>query len=193
MNYDKCLAYTRAWLLRNPDKVRESIKRTEKKYGRTRSQLKKERMERLKIENPEEWARRRTDQNKRMYLARMANPKRRIKHRLTCRIGTALKRTLKMHGKGNKSTRTMELIGCSMDFVLVHLESQFKPGMTWQNHGIFGWHVDHIIPCASFDLTNPEQQRKCFHYSNLQPLWAVDNLIKSDTIIPTQPQFTLPA
>ena len=48
--------------------------------------------------------------------------------------------------------------------------------MTWKNHGI--WHVDHIRPCASFDLTKDEEQRECFHYKNLQPLWGPDNLAK---------------
>ena len=59
-----------------------------------------------------------------------------------------------------------------------HLEKQFQPGMSWDNHGYDGWHVDHIRPCASFDLTDEEQVRKCFHYTNLQPLWAKDNLRK---------------
>ena len=52
--------------------------------------------------------------------------------------------------------------------------------MSWDNYGIHGWHIDHIRPCASFDLTDPEQQRQCFHYPNLQPLWAFDNLSKND-------------
>jgi hypothetical protein len=52
--------------------------------------------------------------------------------------------------------------------------------MTWENHGRYGWHIDHIRPCASFDLADPEQQRKCFHYTNLQPLWASENMRKGD-------------
>ena len=57
-----------------------------------------------------------------------------------------------------------------------HLQNQFKPGMTRDNYGL--WHVDHIIPCASFDLTKLSEQEKCFHYTNLQPLWAIDNIKK---------------
>jgi hypothetical protein len=72
-----------------------------------------------------------------------------------------------------KSKRTIELLGCSIEEVWNHLESKFKSGMTKENHGL--WHIDHIKPCASFDLTDPEQQAICFHYTNLQPLWAVDN------------------
>lgn len=75
-----------------------------------------------------------------------------------------------------KSERTMELLGCSMEFFIDHLKSQFTEGMSLENHG--EWHIDHIRPCASFDLTDPEQQKQCFHYTNLQPLWAFENLSK---------------
>ena len=64
-----------------------------------------------------------------------------------------------------------------------YLESKFLDGMTWENHGVHGWHIDHIRPCASFDLTKEEDRKQCFHYTNLQPLWAQDNLKKSDKII----------
>lgn len=67
---------------------------------------------------------------------------------------------------------------------LRHLESQFQPGMTWDNNGRGGWHVDHIIPIAAFDLTDPDQQAMCFHYSNQMPLWEQDNLSKGDRITP---------
>lgn len=77
----------------------------------------------------------------------------------------------------NKSAKTMELTGCTVDFLRDWLEFQFDDNMTWDNYGSY-WHIDHILPCASFDLTDPEQQRKCFHYSNLQPLTASDNLSK---------------
>ena len=71
-------------------------------------------------------------------------------------------------------------MGCTTDELVAHLEKQFTPGMTWDNWAYRGWHIDHIRPCASFDLADPEQQRECFHYTNLQPLWAVDNMRKSD-------------
>ena len=76
-----------------------------------------------------------------------------------------------------KSKKTMKLLGTSIDNFWSHLESKFKPGMTRNNYGK-RWHIDHIIPCASFDLTKPEEQFKCFHYTNLQPLWAKENLKK---------------
>jgi hypothetical protein len=77
-----------------------------------------------------------------------------------------------------KAGRTVALIGCTAFKLKAHIEAQFLSGMTWANHGRHGWHIDHIRPCASFDLTDPEQQRACFHYMNLQPLWAADNIRK---------------
>ena len=82
--------------------------------------------------------------------------------------------------KGFKSNKTLELLGCSPEDLKKHLEVQFTEGMTWDNYGIRGWHIDHIVPCASFNLSNPEEQKKCFHYTNLQPLWWYDNLSKSN-------------
>ena len=73
--------------------------------------------------------------------------------------------------------RTVELLGCTIEEARSHLESQFSEGMSWENAG--EWHIDHIRPCASFDLTYPEQQMMCFHHTNLQPLWAKDNLSKN--------------
>ena len=66
-------------------------------------------------------------------------------------------------------------MGCTIPYLKKYLESQFNEGMTWENHGENGWHIDHIKPCAAFDLTKPEEQKKCFHYTNLQPLWGNEN------------------
>lgn len=78
----------------------------------------------------------------------------------------------------SKYKDTMSLVGCTLIELRKHLEEQFQEGMSWDNYGKDGWHVDHIRPCASFNLNSPEQQRECFHYDNLQPLWAVDNMQK---------------
>jgi hypothetical protein len=98
-----------------------------------------------------------------------------------------LRRRLNLAIRGKcKSANTLNLIGCSWKFLITHLERRFynnpRTGepMTWDNYSLKGWHVDHIIPCIEFDLLNPEEQRKCFHYTNLQPLWAEDNLRKAD-------------
>ena len=87
-----------------------------------------------------------------------------------------------VNGNGKKLYTTKELIGCSVEKLREHLENQFKPGMNWDNHSRYGWHIDHIIPCASYDLTDPQQQKECFHYTNLQPLWAHENLSKGSKI-----------
>lgn len=79
--------------------------------------------------------------------------------------------------------RTVELLGCDKNVFLNHLESQFTEGMTWENYGLKGWHVDHIIPLSSFDLTNEDEVKKACHYTNLQPLWWQDNLEKGNKII----------
>ncbi len=100
-----------------------------------------------------------------------------LSHCLRIRILSAMKTS-----GARKSAKTMILLGCSIPEFKAHLESKFKPGMNWSNHTKDGWHIDHILPCASFDLTDPEQQRKCFHFTNLQPLWATDNRSKSDRV-----------
>lgn len=78
-----------------------------------------------------------------------------------------------------KSAKTLELIGCSLEFLKSHLEGQFRDGMTWENYGKT-WHLDHIKPCSKFDLLLIDEQKKCFHYSNLQPLLAFENLSKNN-------------
>ncbi len=84
--------------------------------------------------------------------------------------------------KKHKWCKSMVLLGCSVDVCRKWIEDRFLPGMSWENYGHSTWHIDHIQPCSSFDLTNPEQQKLCFHYTNLQPLWATDNLTKQDKI-----------
>ena len=79
-----------------------------------------------------------------------------------------------------KSHKSKEYLGCSWDELKTHLEKRFQPGMSWDNYG--QWHVDHIRPCASFDLNDPAQRAICFHFTNLQPLWASDNIAKGARI-----------
>lgn len=103
---------------------------------------------------------------------RQTDPAFRLLSNLRVRLWHAL-----AHKNTSRAGRTMELVGCSIIELREHLERQFDSGMSWDNYG--QWHVDHIKPCASFDITDPDQQRICFHYSNLQPLWARDNHVKS--------------
>ena len=75
-----------------------------------------------------------------------------------------------------KIGNTFELVGCSKDELATFLEAEFTEGMTWDNYGM--WHVDHMRPCCAFDLEDLEEQKKCFHWTNLQPLWANANCSK---------------
>lgn len=104
--------------------------------------------------------------------------------RVTCALRTRLHGALKASGV-KKSQSTFALLGCPRVWLEVHLESLFKPGMTWGNYGPV-WHIDHVKPCAVFDLTDLEQQRICFHWTNLQPLFAKENLQKADSYLLTK-------
>ena len=96
-----------------------------------------------------------------------------LQHNLRSRIGLLFRNKA-------KPKKTFELLGTSLKEIKKHLESLFSIGMTWQNHGIHGWHIDHIIPLAS--AKTEEELYKLCHYTNLQPLWAVDNLKKGSKI-----------
>ena len=96
--------------------------------------------------------------------------------------GNLSSRLSKLINKKGQELNTQELIGCNRDIFLQHLESQFTEGMTWENYGLKGWHVDHIMPISSYDLTNEDEVKKACHYTNLQPLWWQDNLEKGDKI-----------
>jgi hypothetical protein len=96
-------------------------------------------------------------------------------YRLRINLRARIREAIKNNGT-KKSYSTIFLIGCEVDYLRQHLESQFKTGMSWSNYG--EWEIDHIQPCSSFDLTNEQQQKECFHYTNLQPLWKTENRIK---------------
>ena len=85
--------------------------------------------------------------------------------------------------QNKKRNHTIEYLGCSLEEFEKYLESKFLPDMNWKNYNLKGWHKDHIIPCDSFDLQNEEELKKCFHYSNFQPLWAKENISKSNKIL----------
>jgi hypothetical protein len=101
----------------------------------------------------------------------------RLVENLRCRLFIAIK-----SGKGIKISKSLEYLGAQPKFIKEYIEQQFKPGMSWQNYGMHGWHIDHIIPVSKFDLTNENERKKCFHYTNLQPLWAEENMKKSNKL-----------
>lgn len=113
------------------------------------------------------------DWYKKFSAERLARPEIRIINSLRTRIRTAL-----LGAEKSKDLRTEEYIGISFEGFREYIKSTWKPGMTWENYGIGGWHIDHIIPCAAFNLLDPDQQKKCFHYTNMQALWESENISK---------------
>jgi len=116
----------------------------------------------------------------------IAYRKERIKERRNSKFNYGLSDKLRSKVRSeikNNSLKTQdsynELVGCSIRELKKHLESKFLEGMTWENYGTGGWHIDHLLPCAVFNLKDPEEQKKCFHYSNLQPMWAIQNFDKN--------------
>lgn len=95
----------------------------------------------------------------------------RLSHALRTRVNRAINACF-------KAGSAIESLGCSVEELKLHLEKQFKPGMTWENWSRLGWHIDHIRPLSSFDLTDKKQFGEASHYTNLQPLWWNENLAK---------------
>ena len=124
-----------------------------------------------RIKNSEKISNYKKEWNKKMSLENIIY---KIKKNLRRRVHHAL--------KGNtKSTSTMKLIGCTPEFFKNYIESLFEPNMTWENYG--EWHIDHIKPCFSFDLSKINEQNECFHYSNQRPLWKTENLKRPKSIL----------
>jgi hypothetical protein len=111
--------------------------------------------------------------NKRMRERYATDPK----YKMTVTMRSRFRQVVLNEFKGES---VLVLVGCIDDHLIKWLEYQFDENMDWENHGEY-WHVDHIKPCASFDFTNVEDQKECFHWTNLQPLFKIDNIIKSDT------------
>ena len=165
---------------------KEKIKKLKKIYYlKNKEKLKQQAREHYsnnketKLKYQSEYGKKYFQKNKQKIYAREFNRSKtiasfRMRKNLKSRINSALK-------GNNKSASTIKLLGCSIDELWNHLESKFESWMTKENYGL--WHVDHIKPCASFDLRCPVQQLACFHYTNLQPLKAIDNLKKGAKII----------
>jgi predicted RNA-binding Zn-ribbon protein involved in translation (DUF1610 family) len=105
-----------------------------------------------------------------------------VNYKLKKKLRKRFKSHLKSKGL-RKSESVLKLLGCNITQFRNYIESKFKPGMSWSNYGYWGWHIDHILPCASFDFTKEEDRKKCWHYTNLQPLWMKENLRKWSKIL----------
>lgn len=161
-------AYYYADIEKNRARSREYAREHRDKINEKRSQNRHLRRESIRVSQNEEYK---------------TNEQYRIRKILSSRFLAAVKAQ-----STKKRFRTLDLIGCSIPELKVHLQSKWLSGMNWENYGTYRrgqpmtWHIDHIRPCASFDLTDPEQQRECFHYTNLQPLWAIDNIRKFNSV-----------
>lgn len=167
--YSYCKVCVNAMHKKDYQSHHEAWKSTRKHYYNThRDHLLKKQVERL--QNPTTRKMRNETSAKRDRWRRKHDSLYRIKRTIRTRVWNALKGIY-------KCKHTEELLGCSFSELKQKLESKFSNGMSWDNYG--KWHVDHIIPCNAFNLIKESEQKKCFHHTNLQPLWAVDNLRKN--------------
>ena len=166
-----------AWANNNLDKSRKS----QRDYKRNRYLRDEVYRELRKKRNNTFWHSASKEQKDRMRNTRKEYLRMKFRTDLNHKIRNVISSRIKMAIKsisGEKSHKTIILLGCTIPEARRHLEDQFSNGMTWGNHG--RWHIDHIKPCAAFDLRDESQQLECFNYQNLQPLWAKENLSKGD-------------
>ena len=164
-NKEKELLRLKKYREENPEKRKE----TQKKSYHNNKEKHKEKLKEYRIVNRERRTKYQRDKiNNDIQYKLSANVRR--------RIITFLKKE-----DITKTNKTFDIVGCTPQFLKEHLESQFKDGMSWDNYGVYGWHIDHIIPLSS--AKNEEELYKLCHHTNLQPLWAKDNLSKGSKIL----------
>ena len=179
VNKDKICSYKKAYAKDNKDKIKaykeankDRIKLKEKAYAKANR-------DKIKVQQK---AYREANKDK-IKLEKKAYKDNKLKtdiqYKLSHNLRTRLRNTIKGNYKAGSAVRDL---GCSIEKLKQHLESKFQPGMTWDNWTFDGWHIDHIKPLASFDLTDRQQLLEACHYTNLQPLWAIDNLSKGDSV-----------
>lgn len=162
-NKEKCLAKMKIYAEENKDKNRE--------YHKSYRKLNEDR---IKSNKKSYFQKNKEIIYKQIKHKKETNPLFKLQHNLRGRTYNAFKRSF-----WTKNSGTEKLLGATYEVVFNHLESRFTDGMTWENQG--EWHIDHIVPLAS--ATTEEELIKLCHYTNLQPLWAEDNLKKGDKIL----------
>ena len=176
-NKDKVKKYKKNWYDNNKDKVKSYCNNNKdkvnmwKKTYNNKTETKAYKKEYRKLNK--DWLYKQTSEWK-------IKNKNNIQYKLSCLLRNRLNGALNARYKSGSAVRDL---GCSIEELVSYLESKFQPGMTWDNHGVYGWHIDHIKPLASFDLTDRNQLLDACHYTNLQPLWAKDNLSKKDKLL----------
>lgn len=123
------------------------------------------------------------EQNKDRVVKRVVNYRRkRLKEDPIFKLQKNLRHRLGKLLKQQSSRTAIDFLGCPLEDFKTYLESKFEPGMTWENYGPKGWHIDHVLPLSAFDLTNPEELKSACRFTNLQPLWWQNNLSKSNKV-----------
>jgi hypothetical protein len=148
-----------------------------KQFRLENPEINKEKCRMYKKNNPEhfkKWLDKNKEHRKKYINEYNSDPKNKIKNSLRSRINQLL-------NKRYNNPKTLDLVGCNYEFLIEYIENKFTEGMSWNNYGYYGWHLDHIIPVSS--AKTEEDVYKLYHYTNLQPLWAEDNLKKSDKIL----------
>jgi len=171
-NKDAYKKRSKEWKKNNKDKVKESNKKSYwNNVGAERERCRIKSREYRK-NNPEK-----VKESRKKY-------KENKEYSIYDRLSDNLRSRFRIALRGNyKTGSAIRDLGCSIEEFKEYLEKKFDSKMSWENYGKYGWHIDHIIPLASFDLTDHEQVKKACHYTNLQPLWAKDNLSKGAKII----------
>jgi hypothetical protein len=155
----------------------EDISEKNKKFRKENPEINKEKCRIFKEKNPEafkKWLEKNKEHRKKYINNYNLSPKNKIKNSLRSRINQLL-------NKRYNNPKTLDLVGCDYEFLIEYIENKFTEGMSWDNYGYYGWHLDHITPVS---LAKTEKDvYKLYHYTNLQPLWAEDNLRKSNKIL----------
>jgi hypothetical protein len=125
--------------------------------------------------NQEQLKLRKSNYNKKAHLRNKDRYKNDIEFRLRCVLRARLNVAIRNNAKTGSAVKQL---GCSITKFKEYMESKFQPGMKWDNWSTKGWHIDHVVPLSSFNLSDPEQLAKACHYTNLQPLWAKENISK---------------
>jgi len=168
--------YFREYRKKNREKIRERQRKWAREHPRPYywNESRREIQRRYRAKHKEEIA----EKRRKKFKERLKND---INFRLNWLIRGRISRAIKLQ-LGKKAYKTIELLGCSIQTARNHIESQFDDSMTWDNHGEV-WEIDHIIPIALFDLRKKENQKRAFHYTNLQPLIKMENRTKGSKII----------
>ena len=185
-NKDKKRESNKRWMLENPEKYRLAKKKNQDKdttkiMVNNRSKLYRENNREKEKARCENW--RKNNIERARAVGRLQRKKRmqKLEYRIASSLSRAIYQALKENKEGGKWRSN---VGYTMTELRQHLESQFIKGMSWDNYG--KWHIDHVIPQAFFEYgsVNEVEFKMCWRLENLQPLWAIDNLRKSNKLSP---------